>query len=85
MAGCSVTVRAPSGLISLVGGTAGVDGWAIVSTTGYQSASGTAQVPVCRGLLSLASVTANNRPTCSNASTIGESGPSTDNFVLTLH
>jgi hypothetical protein len=51
MAGCSVTVRAPSGLISLVGGTAGVDGWAIVSTTGYQSASGSAQVPVCRGLL----------------------------------
>jgi hypothetical protein len=76
---------APSGVISLVGGTAGVDGWSIVSTTGYLSASGTAQVPTCRGFLSAASVTANNRPTCSNASTVGESGPSSDNFVVTLH
>jgi hypothetical protein len=84
-AGCSVTVSAPTGVIDLVGGTVGVDGWTIVSTTGYLSATGAAQVPTCRSPGAAASVTANNRPTCSNASTVFESGHSTDDFVVTLH
>jgi hypothetical protein len=84
VAGCSVTVKAPSGNISLVGGTAGVDGWTVVSKTGYVQANGTVQTPVCNSLAAIGSVTANNRPTCSNSSTVFESGPSTDNFVVAV-
>jgi hypothetical protein len=81
---CSVTVKAPSGAIDLVGGTTGVDAWTIVSKTGWVSATGVVQQPTCRGFLSAPSVS-NNRPTCSNASTALESGPSEDNFVVTVN
>jgi hypothetical protein len=81
---CSVTVRAPSGVISLVGGTTGVDAWEIVSTTGWVSASGSVQPPICRSPLSAPSVS-NNRPTCSNASNVFASGPSEDDFIVTVN
>ena len=48
-ANCSVTVQAPSGNISLIGGTTGVDAWSIQSKTGWISATGSVQQPVCRG------------------------------------
>jgi hypothetical protein len=70
-AGCSVTVRAPSGSIALIGGTVGADAWVVVAKTGFVSASGTALTPSCGGYLATASV-ASNRPTCSNASTVFE-------------
>jgi hypothetical protein len=55
----------------------------IVSRTGFSSSSGIVQTPHCGGFLAVASVTGGNYPTCSNASTVGESGPSTDQFVVT--
>ena len=82
-ANCSVTVQAPSGNISLVGGTTGVDAWSIVSKTGWVSATGTVEEPVCRSVGALPSVS-NNRPTCSNSSTVFESGPSEDDFVVSV-
>jgi hypothetical protein len=81
---CSLTVRAPSGAINLIGGTAGVDAWEIVNRTGWVSATGSVQVPICRTVGSLASVS-NNRPTCSNASQVFASGPSADEFVVTVN
>ena len=81
---CSVTVTAPSGNISLVGGTAGVDAWQITSKTGWVSASGAVQNPNCSNSLAFASVS-NNRPTCSDSSVVGASGPSGDDFVVTLN
>ena len=81
---CSVTVRAPSGVISLIGGTTGVDSWEIVSRTGWVSATGVVQPPICRSPLSAPSVS-NNRPTCSNASDVFASGPSEDDFVVTVN
>jgi hypothetical protein len=81
---CSVTVRKPSGSIALIGGTAGVDAWTIVSKTGWVSASLSVQTPTCRGFLALASVS-NDRPTCSNASTVFESGPSEDTAVVNVN
>ncbi len=81
---CSVTVRAPSGVISLIGGTTGVDAWQIVSTTGWVSATGNVLPPICRSVLSAPSVS-NNRPTCSNASAVFDSGPSEDDFVVTVN
>jgi len=83
-ANCSVTVRRPSGSIALIGGTTGVDAWEILSKTGWVSATGSVQQPICRGFASLPSVV-NNRPTCSNASTVFESGPSEDDFVVTVN
>jgi len=80
---CSITVQAPSGNISLIGGTTGVDAWSIVSKTGWLSASGSVQQPVCRSVGALPSVS-NNQPTCSNSSTVFESGPSEDNFNVTV-
>ena len=82
-ANCSVTVQAPSGNISLIGGTTGVDAWSIQSKTGWVSATGSVQQPVCRSVGALPSVS-NNRPTCSNSSTVFESGPSEDDFVVTV-
>jgi hypothetical protein len=82
--GCSVTVRRPSGSIALIGGTAGVDSWAIVSKTGWVSASLSVQNPICRGFLAVPSVS-NDRPTCTNASTVFESGPSEDTAVVTVN
>jgi hypothetical protein len=82
-ANCSVTVQAPSGNISLIGGTTGVDAWSIVSKTGWINATGSVQQPVCRSVGALPSVS-NNRPTCSNSSTVFESGPSEDDFVVTV-
>ena len=81
---CSVTVTAPSGNISLIGGTTGVDAWTIDSKTGWVNASGTVQQPVCRSVGALPSVS-NNRPTCSNSSTVFESGPSEDDFVVNVN
>lgn len=75
---CSLTVMAPSGVIS-----SGGDAWSIVSKTGWVNASGTVQQPTCGGVGAVASVS-NNRPLCSNASTVGESGNSTDNFVVSV-
>jgi Collagen triple helix repeat (20 copies) len=83
-ADCSLTVRAPSGLISLVGGTTGVDAWEIVSKTGWISASMSVQQPICRGFLSAPSVV-QNRPTCSNASTVGATGPSEDTLLVNVN
>ena len=83
-AGCSVTVKKPSDSINLIGGTTGVDKWEIVSKTGWVSASLSVQNPTCRGFLSAPSV-ANDRPTCSNASTVLESGPSEDTAVVTVN
>jgi hypothetical protein len=82
--GCSVTVRRPSGSIALISGTAGVDSWSIVSKTGWVSASLSVQLPTCRGFLAAPSVS-NDRPTCTNASTVFESGPSEDNAVVTVN
>ena len=82
--GCSVTVRRPSGSIALIGGTAGVDSWSIVSKTGWVSASLSVQTPTCRGFLAVGSVS-NDRPTCTNASTVFESGPSEDTAVVTVN
>jgi Collagen triple helix repeat (20 copies) len=81
---CSVTVGKPSGSIALIGGTAGVDAWTILSKKGWVSASLSVQTPTCRGFLALASVS-NNRPTCSNASTVFESGPSEDTAVVNVN
>jgi hypothetical protein len=81
---CSLTVRAPSGLISLIGGTTGVDAWEIVSKTGWISASMSVQQPICRGFLSAPSVV-QNRPTCSNASTVGATGPSEDTLLVNVN
>ena len=81
---CSVTVRAPSGAINLIGGTTGADAWEIVSRTGWVSATGSVQTPICRTVASFASVS-NNRPTCSNASNVFSSGPSEDVFVVTVN
>lgn len=83
-AGCSVTVQAPSGDIDLIGGTAGVDSWTLVSKTGFISASLSVQQPTCRGFLAVPSVS-NNRPTCTNASTVGESGPSEDFLIVNVN
>jgi hypothetical protein len=82
--GCSVTVRRPIDSINLIGGTTGVDKWEIVTKTGWVSASLSVQTPTCRGFLSAPSV-ANDRPTCSNASTVFESGPSEDTAVVTVN
>lgn len=82
--GCSVTVQAPSGNISLVGGTAGADAWQIVSKTGFVSASGTVFVPSCGSFGALGSV-ANDRPSCSNSSTVGAIGPSYAEFLVTAN
>jgi Collagen triple helix repeat (20 copies) len=82
--GCSVTVKRPSDSINLIGGTTGVDKWEIVSMTGWNSASLSVKTPTCRGFLSAPSV-ANDRPTCSNASTVFESGPSEDDAVVTVN
>jgi hypothetical protein len=82
--GCSVTVRRPSDSINLIGGTTGVDSWEIISKTGWISASLSVQQPICRGFLSAPSV-ANDRPTCSNASTVFETGPSEDTAVVTVN
>jgi hypothetical protein len=81
---CSVTVRAPSDSINLVGGTTGVDAWAIVSRTGWVSATMDVQQPICRSVASFPSVS-NNRPTCSNASTVFASGPSEDTLVVNVN
>lgn len=78
---CSVTVANPSGLISDIGGTAGTNGWSIVSWTGFTSAEGTVDSPSCNSL-SISSVTAGNYPTCSDSSTL-LTGSSSDNFVVT--
>jgi hypothetical protein len=81
---CTVTVANPSNTpISNDGGTPGTSGWQIVSETGFTSSAGTAKTPVCNGFLAVGSVTAGNYPTCSNASTVGESGPSTAEFDVT--
>ena len=77
-ANCSVTVRAPSGNISLPG-----DAWEIVSTTGWSSATGSVRQPICRSPAAAPSVT-NGRPICSNSSDIFASGPSEDDFVVTV-
>jgi len=85
-AGCSVTVQAPTGDIDLIGGTVGTDGWTIVSKTGFTTATGVAQIPDCNGFLAVSTGSVppvNNRPSCSNASTFLESGPSTDEFIVT--
>jgi len=82
--GCSVTVRAPSGAINLIGGTTGVDSWELVSKTGWVNATLNVQQPICRGFASLPSVS-NNRPTCSNASTVFESGPSEDTLIVNVN
>jgi hypothetical protein len=84
---CSVTVQAPSGGIDLIGGTAGTDGWTIASKTGYTTATGVVEAPSCNGFLSASTGSlppVNNRPSCSNASTVFESGPSTDQFDVTV-
>jgi hypothetical protein len=83
-ASCSVTVRAPSGAINLIGGTTGVDAWELVSKTGWTSATLSVQQPICRSVASFPSVS-NNRPTCSNASTVFESGPSEDTLVVNVN
>ena len=80
---CSVTVTAPSGNISLIGGTTGVDSWQITSKTGWTSASGTVQQPFCSNALAFASVS-NDRPTCSDSSVVGAGGPSSDDFVVSV-
>ncbi|MGH9102189.1 MAG: hypothetical protein ACRDYD_04285 [Acidimicrobiales bacterium] len=77
--GCSVTVQNPSGVIN---DAPGINGWSIVSRTGFTSASGAVQAPSCQGFLSGSSVNG-NYPTCSNASTVLESGHSSDQFVVT--
>ena len=81
---CSVTVRAPSGAINLVGGTTGVDAWAIVSRTGWTNATMDVQQPICRSVASFPSVS-NNRPTCSNASDFLASGPSEDTLIVNVN
>lgn len=80
---CSVSVTAPSGNISLIGGTTGVDSWQITGKTGWTSASGTVQQPFCSNALAVPSVS-NDRPTCSDSSVVGASGPSTDDFVVNV-
>lgn len=77
--GCSVTVENPSGVINNAPGN---NGWVIISWTGFTSASGVVEVPNCQSFASSGSVQG-NYPTCSNASTVAESGHSTDQFVVT--
>jgi collagen triple helix repeat protein len=81
---CRITVQAPSGAINLVGGTTGVDAWRIDSRTGWTSATMDVQQPICRSVASFPSVS-NNRPTCSNASTVFASGPSEDTLVVNVN
>jgi Collagen triple helix repeat (20 copies) len=80
---CSVTVSAPSGNISLIGGTTGVDSWQITGKTGWTSASGTVQQPFCSNAFAAPSVS-NNRPSCSDSSVVGAGGPSADDFVVSV-
>ncbi|HWC24860.1 MAG TPA: hypothetical protein VG502_21385 [Flexivirga sp.] len=80
---CTVTVQNPRGLISDINATGiGDKPWALVSKTGFTSASISARIPDCKGFLSVGSVLG-NYPTCSNASTVLESGHSTATFVVT--
>ena len=81
---CTVTVKRPSDTISLIGGTTGVDAWEIVSKTGWISATMSVQQPICRSPLSAPSVV-QNRPTCSNASTVFASGPSEDTLIVNVN
>ena len=76
---CSVTVENPSGVIN---GVPATNGWVITSWNGFTSATGVVETPSCGGFLSSASVNG-NYPVCSNASTVLESGPSSDSFVVT--
>jgi Collagen triple helix repeat (20 copies) len=78
-AGCSVTVSRPSGNISLPG-----NAWEIVSTTGFTSANGSVRQPICRSLGAVPSVSS-GRPICSNSSDVFASGPSEDDFVVTVN
>jgi pseudomonalisin/xanthomonalisin len=79
---CTVTVARPSGDIDLVGGTAGVDNWHVVSFTGYKGATISVNTPTCRGLGASGHVE-QNRPRCTNASTVGESGHSSATADIT--
>jgi hypothetical protein len=72
---CSVTVRRPSGDITLVG-TLG-DAWTIVSRTGYGTAVGTAFAPSSCPPLGIPNVTA-GRPSCS----VGLNGSATASFSV---
>jgi hypothetical protein len=74
-ASCSVTVRRPSGDITLVG-TLG-DAWSVVSFTGYGTAVGTAFAPSSCPPLGIGSVTA-GRPSCST----GLNGNATATFEV---
>jgi hypothetical protein len=83
-ANCSVTVSRPSGSISLIGGTTGVDAWRIDSKTGWINATMDVQQPICRSPASFPSVV-QNRPTCSNASTVFADGPSEDTLIVNVN
>jgi hypothetical protein len=84
---CSVIVQAPTGDIDVIGGTEGSDGWSIVGVHGFTSATGVAETPVCSSFASSpdgSDPPVNNRPSCSNASSVFESGHSTDRFGVTV-
>lgn len=77
-ANCTVTVTVPGGNIST-----GTGGWAIQSKTGWTNATGTVQNPNCTAFGAIGSISS-NRPVCSNSSTVGASGASTDDFVVSV-
>jgi hypothetical protein len=74
-ASCSVTVKEPSGDITLVG-TLG-DAWTITAKTGYGTAVGTAFAPSSCPFAGIPNVTA-NRPSCS----VGLNGSATASFEV---
>jgi hypothetical protein len=62
---CTVTVRRPTGDISLVGVLG--DGWQIVGVAGYNFASGTTLPATCGSFGAFSTGVANDRPSCSSA------------------
>src|SRR5262249_6831258 len=90
-AACSVTVETPysnqSGthFSNYISGSGDQVGWTVVGSTGYPAGTTfTIHVdnPHCRTTGSGASVV-NNYPLCSNSSTVGASGESTDHATVT--
>jgi len=75
---CSVTVRAPSDLISNLSG----DTWSLVSAPGFSICTLTSQLPTCRGPSSGASLLGNGRPVCSNSSIVFASASTATALVV---
>lgn len=75
--GCSVTVQNPAGIIN---NAPGINGWSVLSWTGFRSASGVVSPPDCK--VGLPGTVQGTYPTCSDASALF-APPSTAVFTVT--